>query len=77
MSEKHRIIIDTDTGGDDAAAIILAAKSPDVEILGVTVAAGNVSLEQAVKNALAAIEVVGLKTKVYPGAVRPVSGEER
>ena len=77
MSEKHRIIIDTDTGGDDAAAIILAAKSPDVEILGVTVAAGNVSLEQAVKNALSAIEVVGLKAKVYPGAVRPVSGEER
>ncbi len=77
MTEKHRIIIDTDTGGDDAAALILAARSDNVLIEGVTVAAGNVCLEQAVKNALAAIEEAGLKVKVYPGAVTPVSGEER
>ena len=37
----RKIIIDTDTGADDASALILAAKSPAVEILGVTVLAGN------------------------------------
>ena len=75
--KKHKIIIDTDTGGDDAAALILAVKSPDVEILGVTVAAGNVSLDQAVKNAFSALEAAGSSAKVYPGAVNPLSGEER
>ncbi|MBQ1847087.1 MAG: nucleoside hydrolase [Clostridia bacterium] len=77
MSELHKIIIDTDTGGDDAAALILAVKSPSVEILGVTVAAGNVCLEQATKNALATLEAAGSDVKVYPGATRPFSGEER
>ncbi|MBQ3792556.1 MAG: nucleoside hydrolase [Clostridia bacterium] len=75
--EKHRIIIDTDTGGDDATALILAAKSPNVEILGVTVAAGNVCLEQALRNALQSLETAGCDAKVYAGAVRPFSGEER
>lgn len=77
MSELHRVIIDTDTGGDDAAAIILAAKSPNIEILGVTAAAGNVSLKQAIKNVLATLEIAGCNAKVYPGAERPYSGEER
>ena len=77
MSELHRIIIDTDTGGDDACALILAVRSPIVEILGVTVAAGNVSLPQAVKNAMASLEIAGSDAKIYPGAVKPFSGEER
>ncbi|MCR5686025.1 MAG: nucleoside hydrolase [Lachnospiraceae bacterium] len=59
MSEIHKIIIDSDTAGDDVAALILAAKSPTVDILGVTVLAGNVSLEQAAKNSLAALELAG------------------
>lgn len=77
MAELHRIIVDTDTGGDDAAALILAVRSPSVELLGVTVAAGNVCLGQAVKNALAALEAAGSDVRVYAGATAPVSGEER
>ncbi len=77
MTEKHKIIIDTDTAGDDAAALILAAKSDNVEILGVTVAAGNVSLEQGMANALMALELAGCDAPVYPGAERPLSGEEK
>ena len=50
MSAKHKVIIDTDTGGDDASALILAAKSENIYILGVTVLAGNVELEQAAQN---------------------------
>ena len=57
VAAKHKIIIDTDTAGDDAAALILAAKSDTVDILGVTVAAGNVSLDQAALNSLAALEL--------------------
>ncbi len=77
MAQMHRIIIDTDTAGDDAAALILAARSPNVEILGVTVLAGNVSLEQAAKNALAVLELIGCDVPVYPGAKAPLSGEEK
>ena len=77
MAELHKIIIDSDTAGDDAAALILAAKSDTVEILGVTVAAGNVSLEQAAKNSMAALELAGCDAPVYLGATTPLSGEEK
>ena len=77
MVEKHRIIIDTDTAGDDAAALIIAANAPDIEILGVTVLAGNVSLDQGAKNALAVLELVGCDAPVYLGASVPLSGEEK
>lgn len=72
----RRIIIDTDMGGDDAAAIILAAKSPSIQIEGVTVVAGNVDLEQATKNALATLEIVGLNAQVYKGADKSFAGVE-
>ncbi len=77
MAEIHKIIVDSDTAGDDAAALILAAKSETVEILGVTVAAGNVSLEQAAKNSMAALELAGCSAPVYLGASAPLSGEEK
>ena len=77
MAQIHKIIVDSDTAGDDAAALILAARSSSVEILGVTVAAGNVSLEQAAKNSMAALELAGCSAPVYLGASTPLSGEEK
>ncbi len=74
---QRKIIIDTDTGGDDAAALMLAALSPNIEILGVTVAAGNVSLDQAAKNALMTLEVTGCDAPVYEGADCTVTGQPR
>ena len=44
-SAPRRFIIDTDTGADDASALILAATSSDIKIEGVTVLAGNVGLD--------------------------------
>lgn len=70
----HRVIIDTDMGGDDAAAIVLAAKSPAIKIEGITVVAGNVSLEQAAKNALMTLEIVGNNVQVYKGAEKSFAG---
>ena len=75
--EKRRIIIDTDTAGDDAVALIIAAKTQNVEILGVTVSAGNVKLEQAVKNALMTLEMAGCDAPVYAGASAAYTGKER
>ena len=74
LSEHRKIIIDTDTGADDASALILAAKQKNVEILGVTVLVGNVDLEQSTKNALAALETAGCDAPVYKGSADTIDG---
>ena len=72
---KRKVIIDTDTGADDASALILAAKSPEIDILGVTVMKGNVELEQATRNALAALESANSDAPVYMGAKERYGGD--
>ncbi|HEX9446991.1 MAG TPA: nucleoside hydrolase, partial [Dongiaceae bacterium] len=70
----HRIIIDTDPGIDDAAAILLAMASPEIEILGLVTVAGNVSLSTTTRNALKLCELGGrLDIPVYAGADRPLT----
>ncbi len=70
---SHRIIIDTDPGIDDAAAILLAMASPEIEILGLTTVAGNVPLAMTTKNALKLCELGGRPDiPVFPGADRPL-----
>lgn len=69
----RKIIIDTDVGSDDAVALIMALKEPDVEVLAVTTVAGNVPVDLATRNALATIEVVGRQAPpVYQGAAKPL-----
>lgn len=71
---SHRIIIDTDPGIDDAAAILLAMASPELEILGLVTVAGNVPLSMTTKNALKLCELGGQpKIHVFAGADRPIS----
>ena len=72
--KPRKLIIDTDTGADDASALILAAKSSGIEILGVTTLAGNVDLEQSTRNALMALEIAGCGAPVYKGADATYSG---
>ncbi len=73
MTERHRIIIDTDPGQDDAVAILLALGSPEIEVLGITAVAGNVPLALTEKNARKICELAGKpETKVYAGAIRPM-----
>ena len=72
---EHKVIIDSDAGADDAAALILAAGSEQLDILGVTVLAGNVDLEQGARNVLAALEQAGSDAPVYKGAAENYNGE--
>ncbi len=68
----RRIIIDTDTGSDDAVALIIALKS-DMTIEAITTVAGNVDLDQATLNALMTIEVTNKQIPpVYKGACKPL-----
>ena len=52
-----RVIIDTDGGIDDALALILALRSPEVEVVGVSAVSGNVRVEQAAINVMRVIEL--------------------
>jgi pyrimidine-specific ribonucleoside hydrolase len=74
MLDKRKVIVDCDPGHDDAFAIMLAAKHLDV--LGITTIGGNSSLENATKNALKILEVIGRQDiPVYPGHPRPLVAE--
>jgi purine nucleosidase len=72
---SRKFLIDTDTASDDAVALIMALRWPDVEVEAITTVAGNVPLEQCTKNALYTVELCGMTTPVYVGAARPLVRE--
>src|ERR1700730_5251199 len=61
-------LIDTDTASDDAVALIMALRAPDVRVAAITIVAGNVDVQQATRNALYTVELCGAKVPVYSGA---------
>ncbi|MFO7172135.1 MAG: nucleoside hydrolase [Bacillota bacterium] len=68
----RRFLIDTDTASDDAVALLMALRHPDVQVEAITVVAGNVPVDQAVQNALYTVEVAGRPVPVYRGCDRPL-----
>jgi inosine-uridine nucleoside N-ribohydrolase len=62
-----RLLIDTDTASDDAVALLLALRTPGVEVEAITVVAGNVEVDQGVQNALYTVELAGSHVPVYAG----------
>lgn len=69
---KTRLLIDTDPGVDDALAILMALRDPHVEVVALTIAAGNVGLKHTVANALKLCEVAGRDIPVYAGCDTPL-----
>ena len=74
MPAQIPIILDCDPGTDDALALLLALASPELDILAVTAAGGNVGLELTLRNALALVKLAGSRVPVYAGADRPLLG---
>lgn len=71
----RKIIIDTDTGSDDAVALIMCLREPSVEVVALTTVSGNVPVEQATLNCLMSAEIAVGKENippVYIGADRPL-----
>jgi len=66
------IIIDTDPGIDDALAIMLAAASPEVDLLGLVAVAGNVGLDRTAPNAAALADLLRLDVPVGRGSALPL-----
>jgi purine nucleosidase len=76
MNHNRRpVLIDTDTASDDAVALIMALRSPSVEVKAITTVAGNVPVEQATRNALFTVELCGAEVPVFSGAAKPLERE--
>ncbi len=73
-ANTHRVIIDTDPGVDDALAILLALRSPELEVIGITTVCGNVWVEQATKNLFRVLELVPFPSGLFigQGAAQPL-----
>ncbi|MEM7114374.1 MAG: nucleoside hydrolase [Chloroflexota bacterium] len=71
----RKMIIDTDTASDDAVAIMMALVDPDVDVVALTIVAGNVGLKQASINARYTVELCGKETPVYEGTAVPLLRE--
>jgi inosine-uridine nucleoside N-ribohydrolase len=71
---QKRVIIDTDPGVDDALAIALALRSPELKVEAITTVNGNVPLEQATKNAALVLDLMNPEPRpiLARGAARPL-----
>jgi inosine-uridine nucleoside N-ribohydrolase len=74
---KPLFLIDTDTASDDAVALIMALRSPDVRVVAITTVAGNVAVQQAARNALYTAELCGSNVPVFVGAEKPLRHEHQ
>ncbi len=72
---KIPIIIDCDTGTDDAIAIIEALYCPSFDVRAITTVAGNVPLTYTSQNTLNLVDYLGFQTKVSIGAAKPILGD--
>ena len=71
-----KVIIDADTGSDDAVALLMAYRNLAKEnILGVTLVSGNVPLDQAVLNTIYVNELCEVDIPIYKGANKPLNRE--
>lgn len=70
MSTK--VILDVDTGTDDAVALMCAALHPDLELVAATTVNGNVEVEFCTENSLRVFDHIGKPVPVYEGMSSPI-----
>ncbi|MEE9612532.1 MAG: nucleoside hydrolase, partial [Desulfatiglandales bacterium] len=74
---KKRVVIDTDPGVDDALALLLALRSPELRVEAITTVNGNVDVEQATKNAALILDLLDPNSPpiLARGAAKPIKNE--
>lgn len=72
VSLRRPIILDVDTGIDDAWALVYAARSPRLDVLAVTTVFGNASLDTTTRNTLSMLDLIGVDIPVFRGAAQPL-----
>ena len=72
---RRKVILDVDTGHDDAMAILLAAAHQSLDLQAITVTAGNQVLEKTVANTIDVCSLAGISVPIYAGMARPLVRE--
>ena len=71
---RRKLILDVDTGTDDAVAIMCAALHPALDLIGVTTVNGNVTVDHCTDNTLRVLDFIGRSDiPVYEGLARPIA----
>jgi len=68
----RKIILDCDPGHDDAIAMLMANAHPDIDLLGITIVAGNQTLAKTVHNGLNVAQLLDIDAKIYAGMPQPL-----
>ena len=69
---RQKIILDVDTGTDDAVALMFGALHPALELVAATTVNGNVGIEFTTENTLRVFDHIGAKIPVYRGMASPI-----
>lgn len=74
-----KIILDVDTGIDDALGILLAISSDDIDLMGITTVSGNIDVDSSTNNTLRVLTLIGKvdEVNVYKGATKPMNRNAR
>jgi inosine-uridine nucleoside N-ribohydrolase len=72
VGARKKLILDVDTGTDDAVALMLAALHPDLELVAATTVNGNNPVAYCTDNTLRVFDLLGLSIPVYEGAATPL-----
>ena len=75
MEERIPLVVDCDTGTDDAIALAAVFGCPEADVLALTSVAGNVPLRHVLRNNLDVTEFLGVRVPVSAGASGPLGGE--
>lgn len=70
--EKKKVILDVDTGSDDAIALMVALRSPELEVLGITTVNGNKPVENTTENTLRVVDLLESDVPVFMGCATPL-----
>jgi len=75
IPNRKKVLLDVDTGVDDAIGIIIAATAPEIELLGITTVSGNIDLASATVNTLRVLKLLGKEGQypVHMGASKPLN----
>ena len=74
--KKRKIILDCDPGHDDAIAIMLAARHPAIDLLGITIVAGNQTLNKTLVNGLNVCQKLDINVPIHAGMPKPIMREQ-
>jgi inosine-uridine nucleoside N-ribohydrolase len=72
MAGPQKVILDVDTGTDDAVALMLAALHPALDLVGATTVNGNVPVDMTTENTLRVFDHIGRSVPVHRGMAAPL-----